>query len=52
MEQKTNREIIINEESPKILNDYLEAVRDDDKERISDAFESKLKDFEDSFNDD
>ena len=37
MEQKTNREIIINEESPKILNDYLEAVRDDDKERINSA---------------
>ena len=37
MEQKTNREIIINEESPKILNDDLEAVRDDDKERINSA---------------
>jgi hypothetical protein len=37
MEQKTNREIIINEENPKILNDYLEAVRDDDKERINSA---------------
>ena len=37
MEQKTNREIIINEENPKILNNYLEAVRDDDKERISNA---------------
>ena len=37
MEQKTNREIIINEENPKILNKYLEAVRDDDKERINNA---------------
>ncbi len=37
MEQKTNREIIINEENPKILNNYLEAVRDDDKERINNA---------------
>lgn len=34
MENKTNGEITISEENPKILNDYLEAVRDDCKERI------------------
>lgn len=34
MEQKTNSEIIITEKTPRILTDYLEAVRDDDKDKI------------------
>jgi hypothetical protein len=31
MEQKTSREITISEENPPILNDYLKAVRDNDR---------------------
>lgn len=37
MEQKTSNEIIINDDNPKILNDYLVAVRNNDKERIDSA---------------
>lgn len=37
MEQKTNNEIIICEENPNVLNDYLKSVRDDDKDRIESA---------------
>ncbi len=37
MEDKTSKEIKIIEENPKILNDYLEAVRDVDKARIDSA---------------
>jgi len=37
MEDKTSKEIKIIEENPKILNDYLEAVRDVDKDRIDSA---------------
>lgn len=37
MEKKTNTEIKIYEENPKVLNDYLEAVRDKDKDRIDSA---------------
>lgn len=40
MKQKANSKITINKENPKILNDYLEAVRDDDKDRIDSASES------------
>lgn len=43
MEQKTSREIIINEENPEILNDYLKAVRDEDKDRIGRASEALSK---------
>ena len=39
MDQKTNGVITINEKNPKILNDYLEAVRDDSKERINSTSE-------------
>ena len=34
MEQKTSREITIREGNPKVLNDYLETVCGDDKDRI------------------
>ena len=37
MEDKTSKEIKIIEENPKILNNYLEAVRDVDKDRIDSA---------------
>ena len=43
MVQKTSNEIIINPENPKVLNDYLEAVRDDDKERLDSASEKLSK---------
>lgn len=34
MKQESNNEITINEENPKILNDYLKAVHDNDNERL------------------
>lgn len=37
MEKKTNTEIKINEQNPNVLNDYLEAVRDGDEDRIASA---------------
>lgn len=37
MKQEKSNEIIINADNPKVLNDYLEAVRDDDKDRIDSA---------------
>jgi hypothetical protein len=40
MEGKTSSEIIINEDNPVILNDYLKAVRDKDKDRIDRASEA------------
>lgn len=40
MKQDSNNEITINEENPQILNDYLKAVRDDDKGRIDRASEA------------
>ncbi|MBR2185542.1 MAG: hypothetical protein IJ897_09010 [Prevotella sp.] len=44
MEQKIDSEIKINERNPKILNDYLESVRDNDKERI-DSTSKVLSDY-------
>lgn len=44
MEQKTSRDITISEENPKILNDYLEAVRDDNKNKI-DSTSKALSDY-------
>ena len=43
MKQKNNNEIIINPDNPKVLNDYLEAVRDDNKERLDSASEELSK---------
>lgn len=37
MEQKTSKEIKIDERNPNVLNDYLKAVRDGDKERINNS---------------
>ena len=42
MVQKTNSKIRINKDNPKILNDYLKAVRDDDKVRLDSASSIKL----------
>lgn len=42
MEQKTSRDITISEENPKILNDYLEAVRDDNKNKIDSTSKALL----------
>lgn len=44
MVQEKNNEIIINADNPKVLNDYLEAVRDDNKERI-DSASKELSDY-------
>ena len=44
MEQKIDSEIKINERNPKILNDYLESVRDNDKKRI-DSTSKVLSDY-------
>lgn len=40
MENKKDKGIKINEENPEILNDYLKAVRDDDKDRINNTSEA------------
>jgi len=40
MEQKNSDAIIINADNPKVLKDYLEAVRDDSKDRINSASEA------------
>lgn len=37
MEQKTSKEIKIDERNPTVLNDYLKAVRDGDKEMINNS---------------
>jgi hypothetical protein len=40
MDNKKTKGIEINEDNPKILNDYLKAVRDDDKDRIDKSSEA------------
>ncbi len=40
MENKKDKGIKINKENPEILNDYLKAVRDDEKDRINNTSEA------------